>query len=100
MKVDIFDDGLKQWMAGSLESVERVSPISAKVVVAKDNMSDDTKESLTWPNWDKMDYCGKQVKKRECDKDSAPPAPPSAPKMPKGVGGDSVKIAFGLEGAP
>jgi hypothetical protein len=46
-------------MAGNIDNFERVTAISAKLVVSKENMPADSIESLTWPNPDKMDFCGK-----------------------------------------
>jgi hypothetical protein len=70
MKIDIYDDKLKNWLPGKVKEFERIDSKSAKLVVSKDNLSDDSNESLTWPNDKKLAYCGEKVKDRECDKDS------------------------------
>lgn len=55
-------------------------------------MPESSKESLTWPNPEKLDFCGLKVEKRVCDKDSMPPTAAGD--------GANVKVAFGLMGAP
>lgn len=70
MKLDIFDDKLKAWIPGKIKEFERVDAKTANLVVSKDNMSDDSNESLQWPNDKKLDFCAKKITDRECDKDS------------------------------
>ena len=96
MKIDVYDDGLKQWMAGDIEALERVNALSAKLVVTKENMPEDSKESIVWPNSDKLDFCGVQVKKRECGEDKAPAVGAATDKK----GPTIIKIDFALSGAP
>ena len=57
MKVDIFDDAMKKWLPGIVDKMERLDSKNAKLVVKKENMPDNTQESVIWPSPEKVDYC-------------------------------------------
>jgi hypothetical protein len=41
MKIDIYDEKLKNWLPGKIKEFERIDAKTAKLIVSKDNMSDE-----------------------------------------------------------
>lgn len=65
-KIDIYDEDIEAWLPGVIDKLERKDAQTCHMVVKKENMPDDSQESLDWPDPEKLDYCGKKVEKREC----------------------------------
>ena len=86
MKCDVFDKKLNKWMAGSIVSAERIDNKFIKCTVSKEGYGAEFNEIITWPDPERVTFCGDRLKDRECDKNSINPASQDF---------NDIKIAFG-----
>jgi len=70
MKVDIFYAPSNKWVPGKIEKLERIAKTDLMVELSMDGYPKEMNFDVKWPNPGVVDYCGKEIKDRECDEDS------------------------------
>jgi hypothetical protein len=87
MKMDLFDDKSKTWIASTIVELERRSSELLFITVSKDGYEKEFNENIQFPNPNKIDYCSNQISTRtDCDEKS----------KDKRIDKDkSIKICFG-----
>jgi len=74
MPVDIKDKWTDKWVAGIITYIEKMEfvPVKYMLTVSKEGKSDEFTERVIWPDVEKVDRCGVNVKDRDCSMAKGP----------------------------